>query len=219
MSLVVMAKAPRFGHSKTRLSQLLKPKETETLCRAMLLDTVDRLRGIRDCELCLAFTPIHERRWFERNINSGIELMHQRGNDLGERMQHIVKERLLAGSEAVLIVGSDLPTIPLSYVQRAVELLIQDNIIGIGPAEDGGYYLIGMKEPSPRVFDQINWGTGLVFQQTLSQAEASGIPVVTIPEWFDVDEPADLERLQRDLEKMDERSRPMRTAEFFLSCF
>jgi len=219
LSLVVMAKVPRSGYSKTRLSPLLKPKETEELCRAMLLDTVDRLRAIVDCELWLAFTPSHERHWFESNLDPEIKLMPQRGNDLGERMQHIVEERLFSGSSAVLIVGSDLPTLPVRYVCRAAELVKQDNIIVIGPAEDGGYYLIGMREPSPWIFDRINWGTNLVFQQTLMKAEALGKSIVTIPQWFDVDEPADLERLKSDLEDIDQLSRPKRTADFFLSCF
>ena len=213
-SLVIMARAPRAGHTKTRLMPALTADEAAGLYQAMLLDTIERLRLLSEFELWLAFTPADERTWFETNIQPGIRLMPQRGDDLGQRMHHIVEDRRSGGAEAVLIVGTDLPTLPAEYVRRAADLLHEDNRVVLGPTEDGGYYLIGLREPDIRVFERIEWSTASVFQQTLRQAEAAGKSVSRVPSWFDIDEPADLERLRSELQHSDEQSQPSHTASF-----
>ena len=213
-SLVIMARAPRAGHTKTRLMPALTADEAAGLYQAMLLDTIERLGFLPEFELWLAFTPEDERAWFETNINPGIPLMPQRGDDLGQRMHHIVEDRHSGGAEAVLIVGADLPTLPAEYVRQAADLLHEDNRVVLGPTEDGGYYLIGLREPDIRVFERIEWSTASVLQQTLRQAEAAGKSVSTVPSWFDIDEPADLERLRSELQYSDEQSQPSHTANF-----
>ncbi len=216
-SLVIMAKAPRAGRTKTRLFPALTPDEAAGLYRSMLLDTIERLRSLSGFELWLAFTPEDERAWFETNIDPPIPLMPQRGDDLGQRMHHIVEDRCSDGAEAVLLVGTDLPTLPADYVRQAADLLHEDDRVVLGPTEDGGYYLIGLCEPDIRLFERIEWSTDSVFQQTVCQAEAAGKSVSTVPSWFDIDEPADLERLRSALEHSDEQTHPPHTANF-LAC-
>ena len=213
-SLVIMARAPRAGHTKTRLMPALTADEAAGLYQAMLLDTIERLGFLSELELWLAFTPEDERGWFETNIDSEVQLMAQRGDDLGQRMHHIVEDRRSGGAEAVLIVGTDLPTLPEEYVLQAADLLGEDNGVVLGPTEDGGYYLIGLREPDIRLFERIDWSTASVFQQTLRQAEAAGKFVSRVPSCFDIDEPADLERLRSELQHSDEQSHPPHTANF-----
>ena len=99
-------------------------------------------------------------------------------------------------------------------MRQAADLLDEDNRVVLGPTEDGGYYLIGLREPDSRLFERIGWSTASVFEQTLRQAEAAGKSVSRVPAWFDIDEPADLERLRSELEHSDEQSHPPHTADF-----
>lgn len=215
MALVLMARMPLPGKVKTRLMPLLTSDEVCELYRAMLLDTVEKCLVLEEFDLWVAFTPDNERGWFEKNIDSSIGLMAQRGEALGDRMHNIIEDRYVGGAEAVLVMGTDLPTLPMEHIRRAGHFLRNGTEVVLGPSEDGGYYLIGLCEPEPRLFEGIEWGSELVLEQTLYQLEAVGKLVGKIPSWFDVDEPQDVNRLRMDLTAGDLLSESPRTVDFF----
>jgi uncharacterized protein len=107
----------------------------------------------------------------------------------------------------VVLIGSDNPTLPRALIEQACAALDAHDV-SIGPSADGGYYLIGLREPHLGVFEAIEWSTSRVYGQTLAQAERLGLRVHSVPEWYDVDEPTDLERLQRELATSSARVAP-----------
>ena len=141
--------------------------------------------------------------------------MPQRGDDLGKRMHRIIEERHAGGASGTIVVGTDLPTLPVEYVREAVDRLQRGAEIVLGPSEDGGYYLIGMREPDARLFEGIAWSRKTVFRETVDKAGELEKVVVTVPPWYDIDEPPDLERLKRELEDLPKDDHyPRRTANF-----
>jgi rSAM/selenodomain-associated transferase 1 len=126
-------------------------------------------------------------------------LLPQRGTDLGERLHHAFVDLLQGETEAALVVGSDLPTLPPRYVEMGIETLEQrPGHLVLGPSPDGGYYLIGLTRPEPRLFEDIPWGTSGVFERTLERARALALRVELLPEWYDVDSVGDLVPLTGD---------------------
>jgi rSAM/selenodomain-associated transferase 1 len=117
----------------------------------------------------------------------------QRGSTLGERMHEGARELLTSGFDAVVLIGSDLPTLPPAHVSAALGILTRrGEVLVLGPAEDGGYYLIGLTQSRTEFFEHIPWGTPIVLQRTREAAEALGIPVETVPLWYDVDSLSEL---------------------------
>ena len=215
ISIVVMAKAPRPGRTKTRLSPPLTAEAAAGLYRSMLFDTISRIGSLSDIDAWLAFTPDEEEGWFNEVIKPPFQLMSQRGNDLGERMHQIIVERHAGGAPGVVVVGTDLPTLPIEHVQEAIDALQRGAEIVLGPSEDGGYYLVGMREPQAGLFEGIAWSRKTVFAETVDKAHELGKAVVTVPSWYDIDEPTDLERLGRELDQLPRDDRyPRHTARF-----
>ena len=130
----------------------------------------------------------------------GLRLVAQRGGDLGARMAQLVAGLLADGHRAALLVGSDLPTLPSAYLAEAARVLAEGAAdVVLGPAEDGGYYLIGLAQPAPALFEGVAWGTDGVLEATRARARAFGLREHLLPLWYDVDTAADLDRLRRDL--------------------
>jgi rSAM/selenodomain-associated transferase 1 len=120
----------------------------------------------------------------------------QRGSTLGERMHEGARDLLASGFDAMVLIGSDLPTLPPAYVSAALGIVTRaDEALVLGPTEDGGYYLIGLTQSRREFFEHIPWGTPLVLQRTREAAEALGVPVETMPLWYDVDSASDLRRV------------------------
>jgi glycosyltransferase A (GT-A) superfamily protein (DUF2064 family) len=110
-----------------------------------------------------------------------------------------------------VLIGSDLPTLPAAYLVAALDILKgRTDALILGPADDGGYYLIGFAHPRPELFARIPWGTPLVLRQTCDAAEALGIPVEMLPRWYDVDSASDLRRVWRGSEQLDSTGRHTR---------
>ena len=122
----------------------------------------------------------------------------QEGADLGERLANALAHHFDLGYRRAVIMNSDGPTLPLAHLQEAFSALDQAEIT-LGPGHDGGYYLIGMKESLPALFRGITWSTEQVIPQTLAICRRRGYRVHQLPEWYDVDVGADLDRLYRDL--------------------
>jgi glycosyltransferase A (GT-A) superfamily protein (DUF2064 family) len=120
------------------------------------------------------------------------------GADIGVCLSQATGQLFAGGSCRVISLNSDGPTLPAAYIERAVALLEQSDVV-LGPSEDGGYYLVGLRRPCPDMFLDIAWSTARVAAQTLERAAALGLTVALLPPWYDVDTAADLERLRAEL--------------------
>ncbi|PYM61267.1 MAG: DUF2064 domain-containing protein, partial [Candidatus Rokuibacteriota bacterium] len=120
----------------------------------------------------------------------------QRGRDLGERLAAAIGGELAAGPGPVLAIGADAPHVPAAALAEAAAALTRGADVVLGPAADGGYYLIGLRDPTPGLFTGIAWSTAGVLQATLARAAAAGLAVHLLPPSFDVDQVADLARLR-----------------------
>ena len=191
--LVVVAKAPVAGEVKTRLIPHLTAEEAADLYRCFLQDrlmTLDTLRGV---ELAIAFTPADAGDMFVPFCRNGTGLFCQKGRDLGERLNNIFIEKLAGGYDAVSIIDSDTPDLPRWSIQESFKRLLSNQTdVVFGPCHDGGYYLVGMRQPHPELFDDIPWSTERVLSNTLEKAEKGGVKTDLLPWWNDLDTFEDL---------------------------
>jgi rSAM/selenodomain-associated transferase 1 len=214
VGVAIMAKAPAAGGVKTRLCPPLSGAEAAALYRCFLLDKIRQVQGLRDARPAIAYTPVEERPVFEA-LAPGVGLIAQRGMDLGERLRNCLDELLRDGCGGAMAIDSDTPTLPLQYLQEGVDLMARATAdLVLGPTEDGGYYLIGVREPHPELFEAIPWSTAGVLAATIQRAEAKGLRIACLPRWFDVDTPQDLARLKASLES-GAGSSQSHTARFF----
>jgi rSAM/selenodomain-associated transferase 1 len=202
-ALVVIAKAPREGEVKTRLSGALSPPEARRLYVAFLSDTFALMEDVREerenLGLALCYTPEGEEAAFEDVEREGSLMIPQRGENLGERLTNCFADLFDLGFESVVVIGADSPTLPGEYVFDAFECFETDDDVVVGPAEDGGYYLVGMRKLHRRIFEDIPWGAAGVLDATIERAREAELNLVLLPEWRDVDTPEDFERLKREL--------------------
>ncbi len=195
-ALTIMAKAPQPGEVKTRLCPPLTDAEAAELYRCFLLDTIAKARTLTGISPVLAYTPEDSKDFFAA-LAPDFTLLVQQGDDLGAKMSMCFTRLFDLGFQHVLLTGSDSPTLPLSYLQQAVALMTKPHIdVVLGASEDGGYYLIGLRQPQPALFDNMCWSTSTVFAKTTQRAAAKELNVACLPPWYDIDTPADLERLQ-----------------------
>jgi rSAM/selenodomain-associated transferase 1 len=202
-ALAVMAKAPRPGKVKTRLSPPLNPDQASALNICFIRDTTENIQQVTEASNSsglVVYTPIGDESAFDALLPSGFQLLAQRGDGFGERLLHASEDLFSCGFSAVCLIDSDSPTMPQEALLQAVEWLSRagDRMV-LGGSDDGGYYLIGIKRPHQRLFEQIDWSTERVFQQTLERAREIGLPAELLPTWYDVDDAATLERLRREL--------------------
>ena len=202
-ALAVMAKAPRPGKVKTRLSPPLNPDQASALNICFIRDTTENIQQVTEASNSsglVVYTPIGDESAFDALLPSGFQLLAQRGDGFGERLLHASEDLFSCGFSAVCLIDSDSPTMPQDALLQAVEWLSRagDRMV-LGASDDGGYYLIGIKRPHHRLFEQIDWSTERVFQQTLERAREIGLPAELLPTWYDVDDAATLERLRREL--------------------
>lgn len=196
VGLAVMAKTPRVGAVKTRLCPPLRPVEAAELARSFLLDSIERVAAVAGVRPIMAYAPAEARAEFEA-LAPGFTLIAQRGGELGERQERLVEDILGLGHQAALVIGTDVPTLPPESIDEAVGLVMVPEIdVVLGPTEDGGYYLIGLRAPRPALFEDMPWSTSTVLSLTLERARRLGLRAVCLPTWFDVDTGADLERLE-----------------------
>jgi len=151
-------------------------------------------------DVVISYTPRGAEQFFEGIASGRHRLLAQRGRDLGERLSFALEDLLADGYESAAIMNSDSPTLPREYLKQTFDLLAEpgDRVV-LGPADDGGYYLIGLKRPDRRLFEGVTWSTNLVLDQTLERAQQIGLDVALLPEWYDVDGASDFERLVREL--------------------
>ncbi len=189
--LLLFTKPAREGRVKTRLIGDLTPAQAAALHAAFLDDLLDRLRE-GDFELRLAWALDSE----EAVPSGPLPGVRQEGDDLGTRLYRTLSDAA-AEARAVMALGSDHPTLPLEIVHRAFETVERGADVVLGPAEDGGYYLIALDREAvvPRLFERIAWSTDQVLAATLDRCRELGLAVELLPEASDVDTPEDLRRL------------------------
>jgi rSAM/selenodomain-associated transferase 1 len=196
IAVAIMAKRPQAGEVKTRLLPALPAAEIAGLYEQFLLDKMAQVRALAGAQPVVAFTPEDARAVFER-MAPDFALLAQQGHDLGRRLLNGIRDLLADGYAGALMVDSDTPTLPVAYLQRGVDLLMSGGAdIVLGPTEDGGYYLIGMRHAYPDLFTDMPWSTDRLLLETLRRAERAGLTTTCLPPWFDVDTPEDLRRLE-----------------------
>lgn len=193
-ALAVLARAPSAG-GKSRLWRELGQEPDEDLLRALLLDTLDAAAGLRHADVFLVVTP-PEAVGEVAALAPGVRVLAQRGDHLGDRMHAAFDDLFMLGYRNVMLVGSDIPTLPPVVLEEARRHLVarRGDPVVLGPSEDGGYFLVGLTRPHPELFAGIEWGRPDVLERTLEAAARAGLDVTVVSSWYDVDEVASLER-------------------------
>ena len=185
--LILFAKSPHAGDVKTRLTPILSKKERALLQEALILDTLS-LTASLSVTRALACTPNTEDQFFGKCAKEhAVLLVRQDGDDLGERMKNGFYWAFSQGFQRVVIIGSDAPTLPISFIKEAFNQIKTMPIV-LGPAIDGGYYLIGTKWPLPDIFTHIRWGSNTVLSDTIARLRRYHL----LPFWYDIDYPKDM---------------------------
>lgn len=199
-AVAIMAKAPRAGEVKTRLCPPFSTTEAAELYRCFLLDKIGQVRMLTKASPAIAYTPEEGRIFFEE-FAPGFVLLPQRGPDLGSRLANTFAQLFAQGYGAAMAIDSDTPTLPPLYLQQAIDLIATPGVdLVLGPSEDGGYYLIGLRKLYRDLFEDMAWSTAEVMPETIRRAETQGLRVACLPTWFDIDTADDLERLQASLQ-------------------
>ncbi len=196
-ALIVFAKQPVPGQTKTRLNTILSPEQSAKLYNAFVKDSLRDYSQL-ECELQLyidgADTDVPED-W----IRSGMQIHEQRGEGLGMRMLNAFTESFGSGAKRVVIVGTDHPSLPKAFLELAFDVLQTPSSICIGPSRDGGYYALGMNECYAGLFHGMTYSHNQVFTQTMQRAAAASDNLTVLPEWYDVDTPESLSWLLEDM--------------------
>ena len=197
-ALLVIAKRPAPGQTKTRLTPPLTAEQAAALYECFLADTLDLVRRVPGTDRAIVYLPADAQAYFAA-LAPDFELLLQQGAGLGERLDNALVSCLRRGYERVVIMNSDGPTLPVTYLARAFEALSDGADVALGPSADGGYYLIGVRQPTSRLLREVRMSTPTVLADTLALAAEEGLRVELLPAWYDVDEAADLDRLAREL--------------------
>jgi len=191
-ALIIFAKAPIPGEVKTRLCPPLDPDEAASLHGTLVLDAIERTKGVQGVTLYVAGTPDLAHPFFKvMEGRYGAKLLLQRGPDLGSRMKWAMQDAFEQGAQEVLLTGTDLPTLPRVHLVEALTLVKHHDVV-LGPTADGGYYLIGLRKMVPALFDGIMWSTVSVFAETKKKIAQAGLSLGLLPECRDLDTLEDL---------------------------
>ena len=199
-ALAIMTKAPRAGQVKTRLIPPLTPAEAAGLNAAFLRDLSVSI--VRACKMApaypvAAYTPVGSEEAYQNILPSEFSLLPQRGESFGQRLIFAAEDLFAAGFDSVCLINSDSPTVPAqNFAEAALELSEPADRIVLGPANDGGYYLIGLKKMRRRLFEEIDWSTDRVLGQTRERAVELGLDVHELSSGLDVDDHTALVRLR-----------------------
>ena len=201
--IAIMAKASAPGRTKTRLVPPLDAEQAAAINTAFLQDMAANLIAARSRASIVgyaAFAPTGSEEFFLRILPPTIGLIEASLPNLGECLLHTIKEIFSRGHTAAVVLNSDSPTLPTDFlVETAGALALPGERAVLGPSDDGGYYLLGLKTAHPRLFEDISWSTETVAVQTLERAREVGLDMHLLPVWYDVDDLQGLRRLHREL--------------------
>ena len=198
--LLTVAKRPAPGQTKTRLTPPLSPQQATALYECFLRDTLDLMRQVPNVQRGIVYLPASEKAYFD-TLAPDFELILQNGPDLGIRLDNVLTHYLDLGYKHVVVMDSDSPTLPADYLTAAFTALAGDAEVVLGPCDDGGYYLIGLKRPAPRLLREVRMSTANVTDDTLALAAEEGLNVELLPMWYDVDAVAALSRLANEVQQ------------------
>ena len=195
--LIVVAKQPAAGQTKTRLCPPLTGETAAALYECFLRDTLAIMRMTPAVTHAIGYLPENAAPYF-RELAPDFTLLAQQGLDLGERLDHLITTALNQGAPAAVVMDSDSPTLPAAYLQQAFAHLAAGADVVLGPCDDGGYYLIGLTTPQPRLLSEVTMSTPTVLQDTLAIAAELALHVALLPTWYDVDTATELQRLRQE---------------------
>jgi len=203
--LIIFAKEPLKNRVKTRLSKYLPASFSFLLYKAFIKDTVELASRV-NCQTKIMAYDTEGRREarFLKKSAPGFRFFRQQGRNLGRRMHNAFCFARSIGATRTIIIGSDAPNLPPQLISEAFDKLHRNDVV-IGPSMDGGYYLIGLKKPCPRLFEGIEWSFNTVLRHSIKRAKSLKIRTTLLKEWYDVDEAWDLERLKADLKRNRDR--------------
>jgi rSAM/selenodomain-associated transferase 1 len=199
VAIAIVCKTPAAGQSKTRLSPPLGPEQAAALSACFIRDVAAKVRSLTEgggVAGCAVYTPVGSEAALRTLLPEGCPLLAQGEGDLGARMAKATADLLAAGHAGVILIGSDSPTMPVAILRAAVDAVRAGDGVVLSPAMDGGYTLIGLSGPQPRLFESMPWSTGEVYELTVRRAREIGLPVVALPRWYDVDDAASLAVLE-----------------------
>jgi uncharacterized protein len=185
-ALVVLARAPELGRVKTRLAREIGEAAALQAYRELGTAVLGAVGRLVDCDLMVAYTPADREGPVRAWLGPAPGYEPQREGDLGARMLGAITGRFAAGAAKVLVIGTDCPDLDTELLETAFAQLDRADAV-LGPAADGGYYLVGMKRPIPEMFHGIPWSTPTTLSATLARAAAAGLSVALLDERRDVD--------------------------------
>jgi len=192
--LIIFAKYPEAGQVKTRLAAKLGDTEAVRIYRACteLVISAAFPVDMNEYAAAIACWPPEKIQAMKEWLGPSMKVFSQQGHDLGSRMHNAFTDGLAEGYQKIIIIGADCPAVTHELIMRAFACLDNAAVV-IGPATDGGYYLIGLRHPIATLFEGISWGSDRVCEQTLSHCLALNIPCALLPELRDIDRSEDLE--------------------------
>ena len=197
-SLIVFVKNPIPGAVKTRLQTRYAPEQVAALYTAFVRDVLARAESIDVDRRVIAFDPpdaeFEVRALFGGGVKAQWQYVPQVQDDLGARMREALVQQLDAGASAVVLIGTDIPSLPAHHITQAFDLLRTKDVV-LGPSTDGGYYLVGVSRSTPEIFEDVEWSTPSVLSQTIDRVQRAGRTLGLVPPWFDVDTPEELDFL------------------------
>ena len=188
--ILIFAKPPVAGQVKTRMQPVLNPEQSSALHWDMLLYLLEKLSDLKLCPIKLMVAAEHPC-WQQLVDDYGIDVAYQVQGDLGRRLYQAAKTELQS-CQGVLLLGSDCPFVDELYLRSALKFLAKDVGVVFGPAQDGGYVLLGLRQALPQLFEDIAWGTEQVLAQSCQKV---GSHYVCLPSLVDIDRPQDLTQL------------------------
>ena len=198
--IILFAKAPWPGKVKTRLHGCCTPAEAAALYRGFLLDSAALLRvSGAQLKVVACEPPAAQEELAGLLGREGLVFVPQPQTDLGGRLSQLFAWAFGQGMERMLALGSDSPSLPAGCLDEALQLLSEREVV-IGPSTNGGYYLIGLRQPAPELFADIAWSTGQVLAQTIERMGSRSLGL--LPIWYDVDTPQDAGLLRVHLEAL-----------------
>lgn len=197
--VIVMVKAPRAGFVKTRLVPELSETEAASLAACFVRDVVRSAAHVTG-QLLVAYVPSDGRALLEALLPGPVLWFEQEGEDLGSRLDSATARAFDLGFTPLILIGADSPTLPLAFIATAIQWLTDgESDVVLGPTEDGGYYLVGLRRPERGLFQNVAWSTPQACEQTARNAARLGLRLLQLPHWYDVDTFSDLLRLRAEI--------------------
>lgn len=199
----IICKAPQPGRAKTRLGTAIGAVAASELSACFLRDVAAAVEAVPESlgrRGYGVYAPAGVEHIMRELLPATFGLLLQVGDDLSDVLFGAARDLLIDGHDCVLLVNGDSPTLPARFLEQAIKILREpgDRMV-LGPASDGGYYLIGLKRPHRRLFTQIAWGTETVARSTCERAAEIGLAMALLPEWYDIDDIETLNWLKEEL--------------------